>query len=190
MSGGKESIKIAMTLSEAVASALNVQVALDEKAIRNEICGSVRRGKSTGIGDIDMVVARPVSDAVDVVFKWTKKKKIPFALRGLQLTKESRLAVFTIRGIPFNFYGAHPEQWGAMVLFLTGSQLFNIIMRGEAKKQGYKLNQYGLWLGDDQIAGKTEEQMFDALGLEYVEPKDRSIDAKNKNILKPLRRTD
>ena len=64
-----------------------------------------------------------------------------------------------------------------MALFLTGSQKFNIIVRGEAKRQGYKLNQYGLWQGDERIAGKSEEQIFDALGLKYVRPIDRSVES-------------
>jgi DNA polymerase (family 10) len=184
-SGGKEggSIKIAMTLKEATEWAWKIQMILDLKKIDSEICGSIRRMKPDGIGDIDMVVRRPVYDAVYAVVS----RKLDFVFHGKNLTKETKQAAFTVKDIPFNFYGADENSWGAMVLFLTGSQLFNIIMRGEAKKQGYKLNQHGLWLGDDQIAGKTEKQMFDALGLEWVKPEDRSIDNSNKKVLRPLR---
>jgi DNA polymerase (family X) len=185
-SGGKgASAKISMSLKEAARAAARVSDVLTKSGIWTATCGSLRRGKTAGIGDIDMVVARPVAAAVELVEKWAGKHRLPFEM-VLNLKRDSKLAVFTVEEVPFNLYGASGTEWGAMVLFLTGNQLFNILMRGEAKKQGYKLNQYGLWLGEDQIAGKSEEQIFDALGLEYVKPEDRSVDYMSKKTFRPI----
>jgi len=62
------------------------------------------------------------------------------------------------------------EEWGAALLYFTGSKNFNIRMRNAAIAKGWKLNEYGLWDGDKLIAGKTEEEIFEALGWEFVEP--------------------
>jgi len=64
-----------------------------------------------------------------------------------------------------------------MYLFLTGPQEFNIIMRGRAKRKGMILNQKGLYNRETRewIAGENEEEIFNALGLEYKEPELRGI---------------
>jgi len=66
------------------------------------------------------------------------------------------------------------ENWGAMLLFATGSGKFNINMRGVAKRLfGYKLNQYGVWDGDVCLASKTEHEIFAVLKLPYQIPEKR-----------------
>jgi DNA polymerase (family 10) len=87
--------------------------------------------------------------------------------------KENFCGLF-VGGVPVNLYLATREYWGAMLLYLTGPEGFNRKISSEAKKQGYRLGRYGLFFGKDRVAGKTEEQIFDALGLEYVLPEDRS----------------
>src|SRR5262249_47642794 len=55
--------------------------------------------------------------------------------------------------------------------YFTGSKAHNIRMRERAIKMGYKLNEYGLFDADDNpIAGVTEEEIFDKLGLPYIPP--------------------
>jgi len=89
-------------------------------------------------------------------------------------TKKGGSFLFLIDGVQVDMYHALPEQWGAMCLFLTGNAQFNIRLRLIAKKHGFKLNEKGLWSGENQVAGKDERQMFDVLGLEWLEPVDRS----------------
>ena len=60
-----------------------------------------------------------------------------------------------------------------MILYSTGSQMHNIHMRSVAKKQGYKLNQIGLYKGDKLIPTTSEEEIFKLLGMPYVVPEKR-----------------
>jgi DNA polymerase (family 10) len=62
------------------------------------------------------------------------------------------------------------ESYGAALLYFTGSKQHNVALRERAIKQGFKLNEYGLYKGDKPIAGETEEQVYQALGLAWVPP--------------------
>lgn len=68
----------------------------------------------------------------------------------------------------------NPDEWGAWLLFRTGSAQFNIAMRGYLKKFGCGLNERGL-IGPDGnvVASKTEEDIFSAIGIPYIKPEDR-----------------
>ena len=64
-----------------------------------------------------------------------------------------------------------PEQsYGAALLYFTGSKAHNIALRGLANDRGWKLNEYGLFSGKRRIAGTTEEEVYEKLGLAYVPP--------------------
>jgi len=141
---------------------------LARKRIQAEICGSIRR-RADVVGDVDMVVSSPTKAVVEAL-KGFPKKVVATP------NKNEKGYTFLIEEVQFDFYYSSPENWGAMVLFLTGSQLFNIILRGMAKRDGMKLSQYGLFHNGEVIAGRTERQIFDALGLEYVEPERRTLE--------------
>ena len=65
------------------------------------------------------------------------------------------------------------ENKGAYYLYFTGPKAFNISMRGLAKKKGMLLNEKGLFKGKKCVASETEEEIFEALGLEYMSPEER-----------------
>jgi DNA polymerase (family 10) len=169
--------KRTMELETATKYAAYVYAKLEHEGIKTEICGSVRR-QTAEVNDIDIVVGC----GADILKSHLKGICLGAGVRYLEITKKLQPVKFDclIARVPFNFYTATEENWGAMILFLTGNQLFNIIMRGEAKKQGYKLSQYGLFHGPEIIAGKREEQIFKALGLRWVYPKDREVTNKFK----------
>jgi DNA polymerase (family 10) len=150
---------------------------LKAEGIRAETCGSIRR-KVKYIHDIDIIAGCTGIKLKDILGDACSGAGIEYT--PITKTEAPKKFDCIIGQAPFNFYFATPENWGAMELFLTGNQLFNIILRGEAKKQGYKLSQYGLFHGREVVAGRTEGQIFDALGLKYVEPKDREVDNKFK----------
>jgi len=56
--------------------------------------------------------------------------------------------------------------------YFTGSKAHNIVLRDRAMQRDYKLNEYGLFRVPDEerVAGETEEGIYRALGLEYIEP--------------------
>ncbi|VVB70862.1 DNA polymerase beta thumb [uncultured archaeon] len=62
------------------------------------------------------------------------------------------------------------------LLHHTGDKNYNIIVRNKAKHLGYKLNQYGLFKGDEKIKKKfkSERQVIEFIGLTYKSPKDRT----------------
>lgn len=163
------SFKREMEYKQAIGPAEKLVGWLEENgAGRVEICGSLRR-KRPIVGDIDLVV---LGSAIEF------KPKLA-ALSWFKLLEPS-LGTKTLWGImekniQVNLYFVKEESWGAMVLFLTGSQCFNIAIRTVAKKMGYKLNQYGVWHGPVLIAGKEEVQIFAALGIKWVDPPQRNI---------------
>ena len=65
--------------------------------------------------------------------------------------------------------------FGAALLYFTGSQQHNIILRKLAIERGLKLSEYGLFnrKNDKLIAGKTEEEVYQKLELDYIEPEMR-----------------
>jgi len=131
-----------------------------------EIAGSLRRG-SEEVGDIDLVVIpkdrRLFEEAVmkieDTCLAWGEKK----------------IRIETKEGIQIDFQMATPETFESMMLYLTGSAKFNIMCRGIAKKQGMRLNEYGLFRGGKNVAS-SEEQILKILGLlEFLSPVKREL---------------
>jgi DNA polymerase (family 10) len=157
-----------------VAQALAIRVCdeLQKMKVVVKICGSLRR-KRPIVNDVDMVVSVPSTKIYEIL-------RPRFGMSAILTKKGDKYGNFVIEGVQFDFNYASPESWGAMVLFATGSGLFNIIMRGIAKNQNMKLNERGLWFGEDMIAGRDEKQIFDALGLEWLDPKDREVTPENR----------
>jgi DNA polymerase (family 10) len=125
------------------------------------VAGSMRRGKTEDIHD------------VDVIFTGKTLPPMPFKpyVQGPRITR------FFVMDEQVDIYSVTPEHFGAMMLFLTGPQQYNIIMRAKAKRKGLKLNQYGLYdrITDDLIASRTEEDIYAAMDLKYKEPKTRGV---------------
>jgi DNA polymerase (family 10) len=84
-------------------------------------------------------------------------------LRGRPVILRSGLQV-DVRAVP-------EKSYGAALLYFTGSKAHNIALRGLANQHGWKLNEYGLFSGKRRIAGATEEDVYQKLGLEYIVPK-------------------
>ncbi len=132
--------------------------------------GSIRRMKET-IGDGDLLVtvsspkaAKKVSDFFinmpEVAHVYTHgPTKSSIRLRNNM--------EFDLRVVP-------ERSWGAALQYFTGSKAHNIALRKIAMKKGLKLNEYGLFRGKNQIAGRTEEEIYKKLGLEYIEPELRT----------------
>jgi DNA polymerase (family 10) len=60
--------------------------------------------------------------------------------------------------------------YGAALVYFTGSKAHNIAIRRLAIKRGYKINEYGVFKGAKRIAGKTEAEVYQRLGLPFIEP--------------------
>lgn len=128
-----------------------------------ESAGSARRKKET-IGDIDiLVIAKNPKFVMDAAAALTDMDQV-FAHGD---TKTSgRLKA----GINMDVRAVEAESYGAALNYFTGSKEHNVALRSIAIKKGYKLNEYGLYKGTKQIAGESEEGIYKALGLAYIEP--------------------
>jgi DNA polymerase (family X) len=63
------------------------------------------------------------------------------------------------------------ESFGAALHYFTGSKAHNIAVRGRAVERGLKINEYGVFFKDEErIAGRTEEEVYGAVGLPYIQP--------------------
>jgi len=136
------------------------------------ITGSIRRQKST-IGDIDLVCTKNIS--LNDIQKMPGVKEIwSRGIKQVYFNYVSNKGI--LRSINF-FIITDPKSFGAFMLHTTGDNLFNIILRKKAKKKNLKLNQYGIFniIDNKKIAGETEQSIFDALGMKYVEPENRNI---------------
>lgn len=121
------------------------------------VCGSIRR-KEKMVRDIDLLI-------IDEGKSGTLQNDTKF------------------KDVMMNLYWTNDESFGAGLLFLTGSAALNIRLRSVAKGKGMKLNRYGLWKDDKCIASKTEEDIFKALGMEFIDPKHRGDpDSEDKGI--------
>jgi DNA polymerase (family 10) len=126
--------------------------------------GSLRRGCET-CGDIDIVAVGGDETLMDVFVAHPKVEHV----LGQGTTKSSvKLAgsyQADLRLVP-------RESRGAAMQYFTGSKAHNILVRDRAIQRGFKLNEYGLFKTDtdEKVAGETEEGIYQALGMAWVEP--------------------
>ncbi|WVQ74353.1 hypothetical protein IAR50_003953 [Cryptococcus sp. DSM 104548] len=171
---------------------------VDEK-LWVEIMGSYRRGQESS-GDVDILITRDDGDGVThagvlrrLVGGLKKKGVITHDLSepgdwdaveskwmGVgRVGPEGKFRRIDILCIPF-------ESWGASLIYFTGNELFNRSLRLYARKLGFSLNQRGLYKGvvrgrdglktvaGDSIASRTEEEIFDILGVRWRHPHHRN----------------
>jgi len=130
-------------------------------------CGSFRRRKET-IGDIDILAAAADSRAVMEHFvSMPMVEKI--IARG-----ETKSMVRLDIGIDADLRVVPEKSFGAAMQYFTGSKDHNIELRKIAIRKGWKLNEYGLFdKNNRQLAGKTEEEIYKKLGLDWMPPEMR-----------------
>jgi DNA polymerase (family 10) len=127
-----------------------------------EIVGSIRR-KEKNPADIDVVLIP--KDRIKL--EEFMKRKWKFIQGG---EKKSR---WRIEGVNAELYYTTTKSWGATLLAYSSKFGAGIGLRVIAKKKGYKLNQYGLFRGNKLVAGKTEEEIYHALGRPWKKPWNR-----------------
>jgi DNA polymerase (family 10) len=130
---------------------------------RISTAGSLRRQKET-VRDIDILVISH------------KPKKVMDIFTSLSDTKEilakgaTKSSVRTRDDVQVDCRVVENKSFGAALLYFTGSKNFNIKLRISAIKKGLKINEYGVFRKEKFVCGKTEEEIFKALGMSYVEP--------------------
>jgi len=155
-------------LSVARAAADELKQYLSEVEGIEEItaAGSLRRGKET-VGDLDLLVTGPNAAAVlerflayprvhEVLSRGENKASARIGRDGLQVD---------VRALP-------RETYGAAMQYFTGSKEHNVAVRTRAVRMGFKLSEYGLFRADNdtRVAGETEAEVYQALGLAWIPP--------------------
>ena len=128
--------------------------------------GSLRRGKDT-IGDLDLLATGP--GAVNALERFVTHPKA-HAVLGKGLNKAS--IQYGLEGLQVDLRALPHESYGAAMQYFTGSKEHNILLRSRALKLGLTLNEYGLLRleNEERVAGETEEQVYQQLGLPWIPP--------------------
>ena len=127
------------------------------------VAGSYRRRRET-IGDLDVLVTS--SDSPRVMARFVHYPEVAKVLSQ----GETRATVKLRGGLQVDLRAVEPAAYGAALLYFTGSKAHNIELRAIAQEQSYKLNEYGLFKGTRRVAGKTEEEIYAKLGLDWMPP--------------------
>ncbi|MFA5871337.1 MAG: DNA polymerase/3'-5' exonuclease PolX [Parcubacteria group bacterium] len=130
-------------------------------------CGSFRRRKET-VGDIDILAQAEDSSAVMEYFSSMPNVEKIIA-KG-----DTKTSVRLDSGIDADLRVVPEKSFGAAMQYFTGNKDHNIELRKIAIKKGWKLNEYGLFDSRGKlIAGKTEEEIYKKLGLDWMPPEMR-----------------
>ena len=133
---------------------------------RINVAGSLRRRKET-IGDVDLlVIAKDAEKVMDVFVNLPGVTKV----WGKGKTRSS---IRLEQGIDVDLRVVPKKCYGSALQYFTGSKEHNIATRKIAIDKGLKLNEYGLFKGKKMVAGKTEEEIYKALGMEWIPPEMR-----------------
>lgn len=133
---------------------------------RSAYGGSLRRGKET-IGDIDILATGTAPDEIISHFTMHSRVQKVLAAGG---TKASALFESRGKARQVDLRVLTEPEYGAALQYFTGSKDHNVALRALAQKQGLKLSEYGLFRGEKRVAGRTEQDVYAALGLPYIEP--------------------
>jgi DNA polymerase (family 10) len=147
------------------------------------VAGSVRRMKET-IGDVDYLVVSDKPGEVSEFFV-----SIPEAIRVVEKGRTKSAVKLSI-GLNADIRILPESSFGAALQYFTGNKDHNIALRRLAQDNGWKLSEYGLFNKDKQIAGRTEEEVYEKLGLKWIPPELREntgeIEAAKKDELPNL----
>ncbi len=136
--------------------------------------GSLRRGRDT-VGDLDILVTGTVcttetgrQEAIAYVAKYPP-------LMDVIASGDNKISFHVRNGMQVDVRLLPPESFGAAMQYFTGSKAHNVSLRQRALKMGYTLNEYSLSTldGEKPVAGKTEEEIYFRLNLDYIPPEMR-----------------
>jgi DNA polymerase (family 10) len=129
-----------------------------------EAVGSLRRGCET-VGDVDILASGADESLMDAFVGYGLVERV--LARG-----DKKSSVLLRGGLQADLRLVASESRGAAMQYFTGSKAHNIALRDRAIGRGFKLNEYGLFRieGNERVAGETEEEVYEALGLAWVPP--------------------
>ena len=136
--------------------------------------GSLRRGRET-VGDLDILVTGKAcvddttrASCIDHIAKYPPLMDV--IARG-----DNKISFRVRNGMQIDVRLLSPDSFGAAMQYFTGSKAHNVALRQRALKMGYTLSEYSLALLETEkpVAGKTEEEIYSKLKLDYIPPEMR-----------------
>ncbi len=161
-SGGRILLGVAVFIADRIVNQLKEHSAVD----RISVCGSTRRMKET-VGDIDILASGKSNlEIIEAFVNLPNVKEVLW--KG-----PKKATVIVEEGEQVDLRVSEPDSYGAALQYFTGSKAHNIHLRTICLKLGYKLNEYGLFKGEERVAGRTEEEIYSALGMDTPPPEIR-----------------
>jgi len=171
-SAGRQSIGVVLPIAKDVLSKLKNM----PEVLQISLAGSLRR-KKDNIGDADILVASLKPEPIMDFFTNLE------GVEKIWAKGSTKSSVRMKAGFDIDLRVVSPESFGSALQYFTGSKDHNIAVRKIAIAKGLKLSEYGLFKANssnpseqEQIAGRTEKDVYNALGLAYVEPELREDD--------------
>ena len=149
--------------ARAAVEAIVADLRLLPEVIRCEGAGSCRRRRET-CGDLDVLAI-----CADPGPPMDRLAAHPLVSAVLQ-RGDTKQRVRLVTGIELDLRVVPEESFGAAMQYFTGSKEHNVVLRQRAKDLGLKINEYGVFRGDESVAGRTEEEVYAAVGLPWIPP--------------------
>ncbi|MCA9053757.1 MAG: DNA polymerase/3'-5' exonuclease PolX [Planctomycetaceae bacterium] len=149
--------------AKAAADELAADLLDSQTVTQAEPAGSCRRRKET-CGDLDLLAT--AADSAAAMNRLAAHPSVEKVLARGDTKQRVRLRM----GIEADLRVVPESSYGAAMQYFTGSKEHNIVLRRRAQERGLKLNEYGLFRGDELIAGATEEAVYAALDLPWIPP--------------------
>ncbi|TZE81213.1 DNA polymerase/3'-5' exonuclease PolX [Calorimonas adulescens] len=131
--------------------------------INIEVAGSLRRKREI-IRDVDILVSSSKPQEVMDIFL-----NGPY-VRETIAAGETKSSIYTRYGIQVDLRVIGPEEYPYALQYFTGSKEHNVAMRHRSKEMGLKMNEYGLFRGEENIQVKDEVELYKMLGLDFIPP--------------------
>lgn len=169
----KSSGRFHLDKAEAAAHQIAAHIKAAGKAVDSVTpAGSLRRGKET-VGDLDLLVTLADGHTSQKHVDALAKHILTFHGIDQTLAHGENKVSFTLQdGLQVDVRLLEKENFGAALLYFTGSKEHNVSLRGRANDMGYTLNEYALATlkGEKRVAGRTEEEIYSKLKLDYIPP--------------------
>ena len=159
----QEGIRFLYAQAEPYANELYKYLQIAPTIIRLEIAGSFRRKKET-VGDLDIVAS--ASEPQKVIEYFTKFPKVSQIISA----GDTRSTIVLENSLQVDFRVVKDEHFGSALHYFTGSKAHVLEIRRMAQDLNLKINEYGLFSNDKNLASKDEADIYRAFGMEYIEP--------------------
>jgi DNA polymerase (family 10) len=172
----KSSGRFLLSTAEDAATAISAHIKKTGKAVESVTpAGSLRRGKET-VGDLDLLVT--LADGFTAQKHVDALAEHILKYPGIDQTLahgENKVSFTLGNGLQVDVRMLEKENFGAALLYFTGSKEHNVALRGRANDMGYTLNEYALATlkAEKRVAGRSEEEIYAKLKLDYIPPEMR-----------------